>query len=358
MISILVPDFSRLSDRILSCAVDDIIAFRNYLSWERPTWHLFTALEADIHQDDTSPFSLFTPQSPQSRSSPPSWQKAGIDDVWAIFAALCIIVQVIGAWLLAAHNLQNHVRMAGYYMAMSGYTSVLWSARISMLSSAIRIIPDTMKLQVFARCCRYLFLLLWFVFLAQKIYICETNTTWKSTENMQCDLGISVGIIEISSDVLATTALTCIPLWLSYAVRLPQPYRCFITALVVANNLNIVTAVIHDHFVFSHGSDGAALTAYIQASVSIVICSTPVILIYLRRLLYNPPDEDDSESQRDLRHRNCGSQTENFTQLSTCVIAYEGKWGQSEAVDGENTEVDDSPSLNPGSEQVHSDNVA
>jgi hypothetical protein len=71
---------------------------------------------------------------------------------------------------------------------------------MSLLYSAIRIIPVMMTLRRIAHFSAILFGCMWAALLIQKVYICAHDTAWEMTRAPQCRLGVPVGILELVSE--------------------------------------------------------------------------------------------------------------------------------------------------------------
>lgn len=71
---------------------------------------------------------------------------------------------------------------------------------MSILYSAIRIIPPMMALRRFAYGCAALFGCMWAALMIQKLYICAHDESWELQKAPQCHLGESVGIMELVSE--------------------------------------------------------------------------------------------------------------------------------------------------------------
>ena len=141
----------------------------------------------------------------------------GLDDAWAAFSLLAAVVLLVGAWLRSDVDLPLDERVKGYFMLVSCFTCVLWSAlppfcynrcsqrglcrsaRMSILFSIRRIIPRLMTLRRHADICAVLFLCMWIAVLTQKLYICTHDDAWQHKKNVQCILGESVGGLELAS---------------------------------------------------------------------------------------------------------------------------------------------------------------
>jgi hypothetical protein len=138
------------------------------------------------------------------------------DDAWAFFSFLwydphslpisrfqplfsSLIAQFGGVFMHVEHpsDLSKLNRIAAYYLMAVTFYCVIWSARISILFSIIRIDPDPVKRR------RSMWLAALFVgaigfFLAQLFWTCETiHNGWKNKPSPQCPLPKQVAICQL-----------------------------------------------------------------------------------------------------------------------------------------------------------------
>lgn len=91
-----------------------------------------------------------------------------------------------------------------YWMAESYYT-VIWSARLSILLTIIRLAPDLQVIR-FLRWVAVGFIMNWVALTVQMFIICENQKGWKQEPAPQCALGKGVAFTQ-----LASTSIFLIP---------------------------------------------------------------------------------------------------------------------------------------------------
>ncbi|TFY61157.1 hypothetical protein EVG20_g7160 [Dentipellis fragilis] len=66
------------------------------------------------------------------------------DDAWAFFSLLCLLIQFVSVFMHVENpnDLSKTSRIAAYYLMATTFYTVIWSARLSILFSIIRIDPD------------------------------------------------------------------------------------------------------------------------------------------------------------------------------------------------------------------------
>ncbi|KAF8666182.1 hypothetical protein AX14_006531, partial [Amanita brunnescens Koide BX004] len=81
-----------------------------------------------------------------------------------------------------------------YLMAITFYVT-LWSARLSLLFSIIRIDPNPIrrKYLIFSA---YFFVLICVLLVAQLFWVCEPQRRWKSLKSPQCHIELQVAMCQ------------------------------------------------------------------------------------------------------------------------------------------------------------------
>ena len=87
-------------------------------------------------------------------------------------------------------------RVAAYYLMASTFYTVIWSARLSILFSIIRIDPDP-QIRRRLRWIVAAFIFAIFFFLAQLMWVCEPEPGWKDERSPQCKLNKEVAICQL-----------------------------------------------------------------------------------------------------------------------------------------------------------------
>ncbi|KAH9926761.1 uncharacterized protein B0H18DRAFT_332377 [Fomitopsis serialis] len=235
----------------------------------------------------------------------------GLDDAWAAFSLIAVIFLLAGAWIRSDASLPLHRRVLGYFMLNSCFTCVLWSARMSILFSIMRIIPRLMHMRRHTYFCAALFLIMWIVVLTQKLYICVHNDEWQHKPNAQCILGESVGGVELASepihrsigrgmcshsttiaDIIADTILVALPIRLLWDIGISSSTRKLLMAIFSASMVTTVVSIVHTAFELGPNRNAEAIAAHVEATVSLIICNLAVLVTWLVRLLRYGEDLD------------------------------------------------------------------
>ncbi|KZP25344.1 hypothetical protein FIBSPDRAFT_783324 [Athelia psychrophila] len=222
------------------------------------------------------------------------------DDAWASVALIFQFMLVVAFWIrtdvpgVGPLNQSKHNRIIAYWILTNGFTCVLWSARLSMLYSIIRITPPMMRLRRVAYCCGILFVAMWAGLLAQKLYICISDLSWQLKPAPQCHLGQSVAILELVTDFSSDAILIVLPLRLLWGVNLPRHMRKLLFSIFSASCLVTIVSTIHATFLLGPAGLLEGLTANVEASVSLIVANLAVIVTHVYRLLRNGEDIDHS----------------------------------------------------------------
>ena|SRR5882762_6675454 len=87
-------------------------------------------------------------------------------------------------------------RIAAYYLMACTFYTIIWSARLSILFSIIRIDPDPAtrhRLKWVAA----VFVGAIVFFISQLMWVCEPSPAWKNARNPQCRLNKEVAICQL-----------------------------------------------------------------------------------------------------------------------------------------------------------------
>ncbi|KAI0313400.1 hypothetical protein OF83DRAFT_537700 [Amylostereum chailletii] len=207
------------------------------------------------------------------------------DDAWAAFSMLNLFVQIAGVFMHVddPHDLSKLNRVAAYYLIATTFYAIIWSARLSILFSILRIDPDQhwrRRLKFIAA----LFVAALLFFLAQLLWVCERQPHWKDRPSPQCPLTMDVAICQLVSDVIADLLLITLPLRLIRSIRETALRR----RLIVIFSTSIVTTIVslvHASFILTTGGIDVVLAAFVEDCMSLTVANLPVVATALLRLL-------------------------------------------------------------------------
>lgn len=184
-------------------------------------------------------------------------------------------------------------RIASYWIVSVTFTLILWSARISILLSIVRLVPPMMTMRRFTLLLLLVFPLITVGLLVQKIYHCASNLAWYHAPGLQCHLGRDVAIAELCTDVFADGTLVLIPLRLLWGVRLPRKQRQLLFTVFCTSLVTTIVSIPHAIYVMGVAGLYEGITAHIEAGVSLVVANLLVITTYLYTVFRNGENIDD-----------------------------------------------------------------
>ncbi|PIL27671.1 hypothetical protein GSI_10823 [Ganoderma sinense ZZ0214-1] len=215
----------------------------------------------------------------------------GWDDAWAAFCMFCAFFLAAGAWTrsdtpqVGPFHHGPRVRILGYYMLNVAFTCVLWSARLSILFSIIRLIPYLMRLRVYATMAAVLFGCMWVALIILKITVCETHPEWKQTQGVQCVLGPAVAGVELATDFIADVILVALPIRLLWNIKLSPSRRALLTGIFSASMFTTIVSIVHGVFVFSSNRNAEGIWAHVLASTAMIVANLAVLVIWFMHLV-------------------------------------------------------------------------
>ncbi|KAG1794460.1 uncharacterized protein HD556DRAFT_1443028 [Suillus plorans] len=222
-----------------------------------------------------------------------------IDDMWAalgmvfIFMLLiadCLYLQdygedlpsVYGACILLKKRRKRrykyHIRIAQFFYA------VVWSSRLSILFTVVRLTVPGTSIRKTLISIAITFGVVWALLFSQVWWVCETEPGWKRLPHPQCDLGRSVAIAQIITDVLGDAVLIFAPFSLIYRVRLSSPQKIRVLTVFSASTITTIVSLAHAYYIFSGGGTKEVMAAIVEASVSLIVANLSVVVAFFFHL--------------------------------------------------------------------------
>lgn len=208
-----------------------------------------------------------------------------IDDLWATFAMLFTLVQLIVNWIYleAYEKYPQGTRVALFYMLVVLFPTVVWSSRISILLTVVRLTaPGTLR-KILMRT-TMVFVILWAVLSVQVLLTCEDEPGWKTEPRPQCNLGKNVAIAQIITDVFGDSVLILAPFRLIYKVRLTKAQKIRILAIFSTSTITTVVSLVHAYYILSNEGLKEAMAAMVETSVSLIVASLSVVVAFFLRM--------------------------------------------------------------------------
>ncbi|KAI0058788.1 hypothetical protein BV25DRAFT_1829790 [Artomyces pyxidatus] len=172
-------------------------------------------------------------------------------------------------------------RVAAYYLMAATFYTVIWSARISILFSIIRIDPDPQtqrKLKWLAG----IFIATIAFFLAQLLWVCEPNDAWKDLPSPQCHLNKEVAICQLVSDVIADLLLITLPLRLIHGIK-DKGLRRRLIFIFSTSIVTTIVSLVHAAYIITSGGKNVLISALVEDCMSLTVANVPVVATALLR---------------------------------------------------------------------------
>ncbi|KZT53096.1 hypothetical protein CALCODRAFT_557697 [Calocera cornea HHB12733] len=171
------------------------------------------------------------------------------------------------------------------------FHGVVWTARISILLTYVRIAAFPIHKRVLAALATLFAILLLFLW-GEMYWICEHEPGWKELHPPQCDLGQGRAITELCFDIFADITLVVVPIWLLAKSSMDGVQRLRLLLLFSTSFLITVVSVVQDVIVFLAGGLREIFASMLEDAFSLTICSVPVIVTSMYRVY--------SKGKRDL----------------------------------------------------------
>ncbi|KAK7064919.1 hypothetical protein R3P38DRAFT_61350 [Favolaschia claudopus] len=217
------------------------------------------------------------------------------DDFWAFVATLCGIVFLAASLLLLKDpgSLPRHTKIAVYYLCAQFFYAVVWTVRISMMFTVIR-------LSIFGKLRQMFFLMVfvffgvWAILFAQVWWVCERQTGWKDQPIPMCGLGSRVAIAQVFTDVVTGLILVLASLALIWRVELQPGTRLRLQAVFASTSLGTAVSLYHAYCVLRYGGIPEFTAAIVQLTVTLIVVNLPALVAVIFRVK-SDSDSDNLE---------------------------------------------------------------
>ncbi|KAF8996401.1 hypothetical protein BDZ89DRAFT_1258385 [Hymenopellis radicata] len=180
-----------------------------------------------------------------------------MDDTWAGFAVAVLLAQIAGVFVHIPNPSEyagqyKIIQIAACYVLATSFYTIVWSSRLSILFSIIRVHPDEQQRRRF-RWIAALFIVVPVILICQLFWVCEPEPRWKYMLSPQCVLNKQVAICQLVSDVVADLVLLIAPLKLLSCIQDAGLRR----RLMVIFSTCIVTTVVsltHASYILTFGA--------------------------------------------------------------------------------------------------------
>ncbi|KAG1827973.1 hypothetical protein EV424DRAFT_1536972 [Suillus variegatus] len=218
-----------------------------------------------------------------------------IDDMWAALGMVFTFMLLIADCLYMQYyeRYPQDTRIALYYMVAQSFYAVVWTSRLSILFTVVRLAAPGTYIRKALISTAITFGVVWALLFSQLWWVCEAKSDWKRQPHPQCNIGRSVAIAQIITDVLGDAVLIFAPFSLIYRVGLSSPQKIRVLAVFSASMITTIVSLVHAYYIFSSGGTKVIMAAIIEASMSLIVANLSVVVAFFFRLL---SAEDDFDS--------------------------------------------------------------
>ncbi|KAF5350885.1 hypothetical protein D9758_010485 [Tetrapyrgos nigripes] len=229
------------------------------------------------------------------------------DDFFALVSMTGIIFMWIGILMFTSppEHHSRHFKVLGYYFVDNGFYATIWPARISILSTILRLTyPGRFRqiLQVFFG----LFLLVWAIMDAQIWWTCEQEVEWKDRLVAQCMLGKEVAIAQLITDSATDLLLIAAPMYLFSTLTSRRSLKIRLLTVFSSTILTTVFSLVHAYAILHDLGYLEFMFAVIEIVVSLVVVNLTVITSWLFKLTDTDEDTEPAHINTFMKHRISG----------------------------------------------------
>ncbi|KAJ7147600.1 hypothetical protein C8R43DRAFT_889556, partial [Mycena crocata] len=203
------------------------------------------------------------------------------DDAWALFALMALIVQIVAVFLHVPvpNNLSRTARVAAYYLMATTFYAVIWASRLSILFSIVRIDPsESRRRRLFWVAVAFVATTLFL--LAQLLWVCEPEPSWKDAPNPQCHLPLQVAICQLVTDVIADLILLLAPVPL-FRQLADKALRRKLTLIFSTCVVTTIVSLVHAAFILRNGGIKVVISALVEDCLSLIVANIPIVVTAL-----------------------------------------------------------------------------
>ncbi|KAJ7930552.1 hypothetical protein B0H13DRAFT_1702687 [Mycena leptocephala] len=206
------------------------------------------------------------------------------DDFWAFMCTLCSITFVAASMLHVSDptKIPQHIKVSIYYMCAQFFYAVVWTARISILFTVIRLSFGQFRRMLFWTA--IVFFVAWLILFSQVWWVCERQPGWKENLIPQCALGLDVAIAQLITDVISDLLLVAAPMRLLWRVQLQRGLKLRLRAVFATTLIGTAVSLYHAYCVLRFSGIPEFLAATLQLAVSLLVANLPVMVAVVFKL--------------------------------------------------------------------------
>ncbi|KAG1778476.1 hypothetical protein EV702DRAFT_154588 [Suillus placidus] len=209
------------------------------------------------------------------------------EDVWAATALAAVITSGVSVWIFSGTPMDSKPwdgPIIAYWLIMISFTIGLWSSRLSMMCSIVRLSPPT-RIRTVACCSAAAFGAIAIALLIHKCWFCARNHDWEEIAPLSCSLASSVGITQVIADFLSDMTLVVLPAQILHQVKLPRNQRILFLSVFSGSLMTTLLSIVHVVFFIQADPILKILTAQLEMAFSVIVCDLLPIVTCLYKVL-------------------------------------------------------------------------
>ncbi|GJE88828.1 hypothetical protein PsYK624_049150 [Phanerochaete sordida] len=220
------------------------------------------------------------------------------DDACAFLSMIFLFLQIVSVFMhVPDPRVLTHMdNIAAYYIMAATFYCIIWTARLAILYSVIRIDPNP-RTRMYLHRVGIIFIVVLLVMIAQLFWVCEPMPEWKHKASPQCPLDKQVAICQLVTDVLSDLLLIAAPLRLIQKMSAVDGTRSRLMIIFSTSIVTTIVSLVHAAFIFKDAGIKVVIAAIVEDTFSLIVCNLPVVVTaFLRRT--GRADEDSDATTR------------------------------------------------------------
>ncbi|KAJ6473809.1 hypothetical protein C8R45DRAFT_1103490 [Mycena sanguinolenta] len=201
-------------------------------------------------------------------------RKVRADDVWALFAAVALIVQVVAVLLHfpLPNRLSHTTRIAVYYLTAITLYLVVWASRLSILFSVVRIDSSAARRKLLF-CAAAIFCITALLLVAQLFW---------------------VAIFQLIADVTSDAILLFAP-WPLFRSLVDKSLGRKLTIIFSVCLVTTIVSLVHAGFIFTDEDSGIPFSGVVESCLVLLVANIPVIITTTIDIVGHPEPGETAE---------------------------------------------------------------
>jgi hypothetical protein len=220
------------------------------------------------------------------------------DDFWAVVSLAFYTAFVPGVFIIAdGPSFSLATRIAGYYMVAGFYYCTIWTARLSIIFTVVRIAPWASQKRIMLIVAAVM-VFQWILLMVQLFWVCEKgDTSWKDAPFALCPLGLHVAITQVVTETFSDILLIIAPLWILRNVRVTSAVRFRLVSVFACSIATSLAGLAHAVLLIQLPGVWEAMIGALEAAVALAVCNLSVIVPAIARILGGDPEKYPDESK-------------------------------------------------------------